>query len=248
MASAGEMRQFVERTATQIEFLRQFDDLIGPSLNDAVGRFNRLKAGMPRDVLGEATDNWEARPEAEREELHQRLKEIAAALDALETRARFPGFWARLCLLAYGVVVPVALLVPVFLAICMGALPDAGQGASPTLHPAWMWLLILCMGALGGSLRLISSLVLYLGKRKLYRSWLPFYYLAPLEGALIALIVGVLIVGGVFQLESSDPSKSAMLSLYALAGLSGLFAKNVLRKLRDLADVLFAKPSETDAA
>jgi hypothetical protein len=97
-------------------------------------------------------------------------------------------------LLSYGIATPLVLLLLVFLPVCMGAAMDDGH----LVHAAWIFLLIMTMGAVGGSLRLIGSLTYYLGRRKFYRSWLPYYYLAPLEGALIALLVCMLVFGGMF--------------------------------------------------
>ena len=112
----------------------------------------------------------------------------------------------------------------------------------------WVILVVILLGAFGGCLRLISSLVLYLGESGLRRTWLAYYYTMPLVGGMLAPIVCLLILGGILEAEAgSETSESQYLYFYALAAFSGLFASNVLRKLKDLADALFSKPSVTDA-
>ena len=115
-------------------------------------------------------------------------------------------------------------------------------------HSAWVFLAIFCLGAIGGCLRLIGSAVTYFGKRKFYRSWLPYYYYAPLEGGLLAFIVCLLVPSRIVPVDSATVDTSTPIFIYALAAFSGLFAKNVLRKLKDVTDALFGAASKTDAA
>jgi hypothetical protein len=78
---------------------------------------------------------------------------------------------------------------------------------------------------------------------------MPFYYLAPIEGAMLALIICLLVASGIVEFDAdSGASRGTMLFFYALAGFSGLFSRNVTRKLRDVANALFASPSRTDSA
>ena len=112
--------------------------------------------------------------------------------------------------------------------------------------------MVILLGAFGGCLRLISSLVLYLGENSLLRSWLSYYYVMPLVGGMLAPIVCLLLLGGILDGETPQetPQESVVsqyLYFYALAAFSGLFASNVLRKIKDVADALFSKPSMTDA-
>lgn len=125
-----------------------------------------------------------------------------------------------------------------------------------TPHPAYVVLMLICLGALGGCLRLIGSSGYYYAKKKFYSSWLIYYYLMPVEGALLALFVCLMFNGGYFDLssvqanagETGGSALSSISSFYALACFSGLFAKNVLRKLKDTVDILFGKVSTKDAA
>jgi hypothetical protein len=126
-----------------------------------------------------------------------------------------------------------------------------GTKADAKLLPprlVWVILMVILLGAFGGCLRLISSLVLYLGESGLRRSWLPYYYVMPLVGGMLAPIVCLLLLGGILDSDAgSKPLVGQYLYFYALAAFSGLFASNVLRKLGDVADALFTKPSVTNA-
>jgi hypothetical protein len=122
--------------------------------------------------------------------------------------------------------------------------PPEGQGKRQ-VSTAWILAMFPLLGALGGILRLIGSLSIYIAENKLYRNWLPYYYLMPLDSALLATVVCLLVLAGILN---TGISAGSLLALYALAAFTGLFAKNAMRKLKDLADTLFAKPSTQDAA
>ena len=49
--------------------------------------------------------------------------------------------------------------------------------------------MVVLLGALGGSLHLVGSLVKYVGNRQLKRSWLLYYFYTPVAGAALAPIV-----------------------------------------------------------
>jgi hypothetical protein len=137
--------------------------------------------------------------------------------------------------------------------IAQDTTPVAGAKteARKRVHPALMFLMILCVGAIGGSLRMTGLAIYYFGKRKFYRSWLPYYYFAPLEGSLLAFLICLLVLSRFltryeFLREGGDPNSPLL--LYALAAFTGLFTKNVLRKLKDVTDAAFGGVSNTDAA
>jgi hypothetical protein len=115
----------------------------------------------------------------------------------------------------------------------------------------WAFSLIVCVGAIGGCLRVVGSAVYFLGQRKLYRNWLAFYYFAPLEGALLAFLVSLLVLGGIVDPSNIFGAKAqpkSMMFFYGMAAFTGMFAKNVLRKLKELADATFGVAGTTDAA
>ena len=100
----------------------------------------------------------------------------------------------------------------------------------------------------------MGSVVLYVAKNKLAERWLPYYWLMPIEGAGMALFI-FLLTGSSWMNGNGAPGGGAasaavatdLNGLWLLAGLSGLFSKNVTKKLADVADVLFGKPSKENS-
>ena len=98
--------------------------------------------------------------------------------------------------------------------------------------------LIAIMGALGGIVHGISSFTTFVGNRELKTSWMWWYFLKPVLGAAVALVVYLVFRSGFggsdLSLGSADCVKVA-----ALAGLIGLFAEPATIKLRDIFNTLF---------
>lgn len=104
--------------------------------------------------------------------------------------------------------------------------------------------MVILLGALGGALKLVSSLVTYVGNRQLMRSWLPHYLAMPIIGAGLAPMVYMLLRIGLVGPSgvSGDGSGIANLNLiaiYAFAALTGLFAKTATDKLAEVFKTLF---------
>jgi hypothetical protein len=110
-----------------------------------------------------------------------------------------------------------------------------------------IYLMVLMFGCLGGSLRLLSSVVMYIAKNRLVKSWIPYYVIMPLEGTVMGLLMFFLSSGGWLKGNEVATAGSDLNGLWLLAALGGLFAKNVSRKLGEVADVMLGKPSEEDA-
>lgn len=108
--------------------------------------------------------------------------------------------------------------------------------------------MIILLGALGGSLHLLGSLVNYVGERKLKRSWLPYYFSLPLVGAALAPIVYMLLRVGILTPTGQGNGGTAianlnLISIYAFAALTGMFAKIATEKLGDVFAAMFqARP------
>lgn len=105
-------------------------------------------------------------------------------------------------------------------------------------------LMVILLGALGGALHWVSSLVMYIGNRQLKRSWLLYYFGMPFVGAALAPIFYMLVRVGLVNPAgpSSDGSSLANLNLiaiYSLAALTGLFAKTATQKLSEIFATLF---------
>ena len=114
--------------------------------------------------------------------------------------------------------------------------------------------MVILMGALGGAIHWMSSLANYIGNGNLFRRWIPYYVLAPFQGATLAMVVYLLLRVGVLAppanaTQNGGPAQSLnLLGLYAFAGLTGLFAKQAIEMLRDVFGVIFKRIEAKDAS
>ncbi|HEY4271407.1 MAG TPA: hypothetical protein VGM65_05340 [Candidatus Udaeobacter sp.] len=116
---------------------------------------------------------------------------------------------------------------------------------------AVLWMVIL-MGALGGFLRLASSMANYVGERLLLRSWIIYYILTPLQGAALAPLIYFLLRVGVLNPANASangrPSESLnLIGIYAFAALTGLFSKQAIEMMADVFSTIFKKVSAKDS-
>jgi hypothetical protein len=112
--------------------------------------------------------------------------------------------------------------------------------------------MVMLLGALGGFLRLASSLANYVGNRQLLKSWIIYYLLTPIQGAALAPLVYLLLRVGVLNpattTGSSSPTTSLnLIGIYAFAGLTGLFSKQAMEMLADVFSTIFKKSETKDA-
>jgi len=108
-----------------------------------------------------------------------------------------------------------------------------------------LFVLVLCAGALGAMLHAVQSFVDFHGNRQLVRSWLPWYLLRPLNGALLALVFYTLIEGGLVAevMKGGDAETAAKLyTLTGAAALIGMFSELATIKLKDVFTALVANP------
>jgi hypothetical protein len=123
--------------------------------------------------------------------------------------------------------------------------------AQPPVQPTEQHVLrmIILMGALGGCLHWSSPLAIYIGNGNFLRRWIPYYVLMPFEGAALATVVYLLLRVGVLSpsAASSGPGSLNLLSLYAFAGLAGLFTKQAMQMLADVFSIVFAKVQAKDS-
>jgi hypothetical protein len=111
-------------------------------------------------------------------------------------------------------------------------------------------LMVTLLGALGGSLHLVGSLVKYIGNRQLKRSWLPYYLSLPFVGAALAPIVYMLLRVGILTpsgaanggLRTADLN---LIGIYAFAALAGMFAKTATDKLSEVFSTIFRTEERT---
>ncbi len=112
-------------------------------------------------------------------------------------------------------------------------------------------LMIFLMGFLGGLTHWAGSLAIFVGNRKLMRSWVVYYLLMPVEGSALALVIYFLLRAGVLSTNSGGSDALGELDLikiYGFAGLTGLFAKQALEMLRDVFGAIFKRVQAKDPA
>jgi len=95
-------------------------------------------------------------------------------------------------------------------------------------------------GVVGAMLHGLRSLSAYVGERYLFRSWIPYYVLLPLVGALIATIVYLVLRAGLLPgaTESSQPNPYG---IAAISALVGMFSAQAAEKLKAVFETLFTK-------
>ena len=95
-------------------------------------------------------------------------------------------------------------------------------------------------GAIGAMAHGLRSVGRYIGERFLFRSWIPYYLLLPLVGALLATIVYVVLRAGLLPGASSS-SQPDPYGITAIGALVGLFAAETAEKLKAVFETLFTK-------
>lgn len=125
------------------------------------------------------------------------------------------------------------------------------QQAQRNLAPDPMEVLLMTaiLGALGGLIHLSTSFVTYVGNRQLLRSWIPYYIVAPFLGASLAPVVYLLLSNSVVQPVSGMGINTGNLNLpglYAIAALTGMFARAAAEKLADVFALVFSKVDSRD--
>jgi hypothetical protein len=139
------------------------------------------------------------------------------------------------------------------------AAPDA-KGASPAtaVFSYFGWrvslsrdqqflVLAAVAGSLGGLLHALRSLSTYVGERYLFRSWLLYYLLLPLVGAVLATIVYVVLRAGLLPGETAT-SQPNPYGIAAVAALVGLFSGQAAEKLQAIFETIFASPGQGNEA
>ncbi|HSR67165.1 MAG TPA: IPT/TIG domain-containing protein [Acidobacteriota bacterium] len=103
-----------------------------------------------------------------------------------------------------------------------------------------LFVLVLVAGALGSFIHVATSAGDYIGNRKLYRSWIYWYILRLPVGASLALLVYLLLRGGVITGTGvSEVPQTAPFGIVGLSALAGMFAKKATNKLGEIFDMLF---------
>jgi hypothetical protein len=102
-------------------------------------------------------------------------------------------------------------------------------------------ILVMLAGALGSLMHALRSLYWYTGNRMMVWSWVAFYFLLPVTGAMLATIFYFVVRGGFFSSTASFETTSPF-GFAALSALVGLFSPQATLKLKEVAETIFAKP------
>ena len=104
-------------------------------------------------------------------------------------------------------------------------------------------LLVMLAGALGSLMHSLRSLYWYTGNRMMVWSWVAFYLLLPVTGAILAIIFYFVVRGGFFS-STAQFQNTSPFGFAALSALVGLFSPQATLKLKEIAETIFAKPGE----
>jgi IPT/TIG domain len=99
-------------------------------------------------------------------------------------------------------------------------------------------LLVMIAGALGSLIQTATSFADFVGNRRFYSSWVPWYLVRLVIGVLLALLLYFVFRGGFFS-GSSPTTAVNPYGIAALSGLAGLFSKQATDKLREVFETLF---------
>src|SRR5215213_1972467 len=103
-------------------------------------------------------------------------------------------------------------------------------------------LLVMLAGAIGSLMHALRSLYWYTGNRMMVWSWVAFYLLLPLTGAILATIFYFVVRGGFFSSQASFETTSPF-GFAALSALVGLFSPQATLKLKEIAETIFSEPA-----
>lgn len=104
-------------------------------------------------------------------------------------------------------------------------------------------LIVILSGALGGSIHAASSFVTFVGNRQFFRSWILWYALRPFIGMALALIFYFFLRGGLFS-AGADVSTVNPFGVATIAGITGMFSKQAIDKLKELFDTMFGSSED----
>jgi hypothetical protein len=104
-------------------------------------------------------------------------------------------------------------------------------------------LVALFAGALGGAAHAVSILTNLIGSRRyLVASWLPWFVLQPLTGAMLAVVVYLALRRGLLS-PSAPASDVRAVGVAVLGALAGLFSDQATKRLRGMFETMFQPPN-----
>ncbi|MGK5558025.1 IPT/TIG domain-containing protein [Actinomadura kijaniata] len=154
---------------------------------------------------------------------------------------------ALLVLLAVGLIVVLVQMWPPPLPASAAAQPERVPAVRVDLfgwtarvsREASLFAVVLAAGAVGATVHAMRSLFWYVGNRSLRRSWLMMYLFLPFTGALLALVVYLVLRGGLTSPTGGSTDVNPY-GMAAIAALVGLFSRETSEKLRAVFATLLA--------
>jgi hypothetical protein len=106
-------------------------------------------------------------------------------------------------------------------------------------------IMLICFlaGMLGSLVHALRSLYWYIGNRRLVYSWLPQYYVLPVVGGLLGMLFFFIIKAG-FVTATSTATDLSPAGFAAVSAMIGMFTRQALEKLQQVAETLFARPPQ----
>ena len=95
-------------------------------------------------------------------------------------------------------------------------------------------------GVMGAILHGMRSLSTFVGERYLFRSWILYYVLLPIVGALLATIIYVVLRAGLLP-TATNVNEPDPYGVVAIAALTGMFSAQAAEKLKSVFETLFQK-------
>jgi hypothetical protein len=142
-------------------------------------------------------------------------------------------------LIAIVILVEIVMVVYVLVAIwpsstAAGPVPSHVLGYTFLIDREQRLLLIVALsGALGGLIHSANSFYTYVGERFLFWSWLIMYFFLPFIGSALAIVVYVIIRGGLLS-GTGVPAQVNFFGFAAVSALVGMFSRRTIGRLNKL--------------
>jgi hypothetical protein len=96
---------------------------------------------------------------------------------------------------------------------------------------------VLASSGIGSMVHAIMSFTTYVGNRTFRKSWVSWYLMRPIIGAMVATLLYCALRAGLSP--GASAGNTGIYGLAALGGLAGLFSKQASDKLEEIFDVAF---------
>jgi len=104
----------------------------------------------------------------------------------------------------------------------------------------WVLLIVIVAGVIGSLIHSAWNLGAFLGKREFKASWTLWYLAHPFVGAGLAVLIYFALRAGLLS-SGTTAGNLNLFGIAAISGLAGMFTREAMAKLKDMADNLFAK-------